>query len=96
MGCAGPAAGRLSLGTYLGFPCRPSGGGNSYGYQPFAASSLASSGGRCRSQPAQRTRQTGVAALTWKSDSLKSYDTFQPILPNFLLSCTTAWKKAST
>ncbi len=33
---------------------------------------------------------------TWKSDSLKSYETFQPILPYFLRSCTTAWKNAST
>lgn len=34
--------------------------------------------------------------LTKKSDSLKSYGTFQPILPYLRLSCTTAWKKAST
>ena len=33
---------------------------------------------------------------TWKSDSLKSYEMFQPILPYFLRSCTTAWKNAST
>merc|ERR1712072_1051025 len=29
-----------------------------------------------------------------KSDSLKSYATFQPIFPYFILSCTTAWRKA--
>lgn len=31
-----------------------------------------------------------------KSDSLKSYDTFQPIFPYFFLSYTTAWKNDST
>ena len=30
--------------------------------------------------------------LTRKSDSLKSYATFQPILPYLRRSCTTAWK----
>lgn len=37
-----------------------------------------------------------ISIHTWKSDSLKSYEIFQPILPYFLRSCTTAWKKAST
>ena len=33
---------------------------------------------------------------TWKSDSLKSYETFQPIFPYFRRSWTTAWKKLRT
>merc|ERR1712070_763794 len=37
-----------------------------------------------------------ILKLTRKSDSLKSYATFHPMRPYFRLSCTTAWKKAST
>merc|ERR1719420_2337107 len=33
--------------------------------------------------------------LTRKSDSLKSYGTFHPILPYLRRSCTTAWKNAN-
>jgi hypothetical protein len=56
--------------------------------------------------PAQRIAQLGAAdapdcgrtyvlssdMLMRKSDSLKSYGTFQPILPYLRRSCTTAWK----
>lgn len=37
-----------------------------------------------------------ICIHTRKSDSLKSYGTFQPTLPYLRRSCTTAWKKAKT